>query len=93
MVLQVPFSGAPRRFFERPLIPEVVRDAFIRAIGAVQSDAVQDQRLCCGQFVPEAYWRAGLPTMRANPRLATPADRLRMRGGDILTWRSDQVLE
>lgn len=92
VVLHVPFS-LQRRVCELPLVPELVRDACIRGVGAIQLGAASNDRFFCSQFVLEAYRHAGLPMTRADPRLVSAADLLHMREGDVPSLRSDQALE
>lgn len=92
VVLHVPFS-LQRRVCELPIMPELVRDACIRGVGAIQLGAASNDRFFCSQFVLEAYRRAGLPMTRADPRLVSAADLLHMREGDVPSLRSDQTLE
>lgn len=92
VVLHVPFS-LQRRVCELPLVPELIRDACIRGVGAIQLGAASNDRFFCSQFVLEAYRQAGLPMTRADPRLVSAADLLHMREGDVPSLRSDQALE
>jgi len=91
-VLHAPFS-LQRRVCELPLIPELVREACVRGIGAIQLGAASNERFFCSLFILEAYRRAGLPITRADPRLVNPADLLHMREGDVPSIRSEQTLE
>ncbi|HET7298289.1 MAG TPA: YiiX/YebB-like N1pC/P60 family cysteine hydrolase [Burkholderiales bacterium] len=80
--LHVPFSVA-RRVCELPLVPEVVRDACLRAVGVLNYVAATESQLFCSQLVMQAYQRAGVQITNADARLISPADILHMREGDV----------
>ncbi|GAB2455790.1 YaeF family permuted papain-like enzyme [Comamonas humi] len=91
VMLQAPFA-LERRVCELPLLPGPVRDFCLRGIALVQLGAGPNDRFFCSQLVLEAYKRAGLPLTDADPRLATPADLLHMREGDVPSVRTHQAL-
>ena len=91
ILLQAPFT-LERRLCELPVLPGPVRDFCIRGIALVQLGIGPSDRFFCSQLVLEAYKRASLPLTDADPRLATPADLLHMREGDVPSVRTHQSL-
>ena len=92
VMLQAPFS-IERRLCELPLVPSPLRDACIQGVAAIQLGMGSNDVFFCSQFVLEAYRRAGLPLTDADPRLASPADLLHMREGDVPSIRIHQALQ
>ena len=91
IVLQAPFT-LERRLCELPVLPGPIRDFCLRGIALVQLGLGPNDRFFCSQLVLEAYKRAELPLTDADPRLATPADLLHMREGDVPSVRTHQAL-
>lgn len=91
IVLQAPFS-IERRLCELPLIPDVIRNACLQGMAAVQLGAYNNDRFFCSQLVLESYRHAGLPITDAHPRWVSPADILHMREGDVPSIRTHQPL-
>lgn len=92
VMLQAPFT-IERRLCELPLTPALVRDFCVQGVGAVHLGLARSDRFFCSQFVLEAYRRAGLPLVTADPRLLSPADLLHLREGDVPSVRSHQALQ
>ena len=74
------------------MLPGPVRDFCIRGIALVQLGIGPSDRFFCSQLVLKAYKRASLPLTDACPRLATPADLLHMREGDVPSVKTHQAL-
>lgn len=91
IVLQAPFA-LERRLCELPLLPDLVRNACLQGIAAIQLGTYDNDRFFCSQLVLESYRQAGLPITDANPRWVTPADILHMREGDVPSIRTHQAL-
>lgn len=91
IVLQAPFS-LERRLCELPLMPDVLRNACLQGIAAIQLGTANNDRFFCSQFVLESYRRAELPITDADPRWISPADILHMREGDVPSMKIHQAL-
>lgn len=91
IALQAPFT-LQRRVCELPVLPGPLRDICLRGIAMVQLGLGPNDRFFCSQLVLEAYKRVGLPLTDADPRLASPADLLHMREGDVPSVQTHQAL-
>jgi cell wall-associated NlpC family hydrolase len=86
VMLHVPLS-IQRIACELPLTPSGARDICIRTIGNIQYLSAIRQQFFCSQLVLQAYRHAGAPITDADPRIASPADILHMREGDVASFR------
>jgi uncharacterized protein YycO len=92
ITLQIPYEIS-RRACELPLVPAVLRDACIRAMGVFSHLAATEGRLFCSQLVLQAYRHAGVQLTEADPRIISPADILHMREGDVSSVRIAKPLQ